>query len=94
MVPCAFLYMRSVRLIISLLCCRLNLRCTSWHPVQLPSVRQKTTQTQAPKGMHVVVSGAGPCGLLVALQLQLAAPQTERGWGASVWIGAASIVAA
>ena len=29
-------------------------------------------RTQAPKGMHVVVSGAGPCGLLVALQLQLA----------------------
>jgi hypothetical protein len=29
-----------------------------------------------------------------ALQLQLVAPQTERGWGASIWIGAASIVAA
>ena len=29
-----------------------------------------------------------------ALQLQLAPPQTKRGWGASVWIGAASITAA
>jgi hypothetical protein len=29
-----------------------------------------------------------------ALQLLLAAPPTERGWGATVWIGAASIVAA
>ena len=25
-------------------------------------------------------------------QLEIAAPQTERGWGATVWIGAASIV--
>ena len=28
-----------------------------------------------------------------ALQLRLAAPQTPRGWGAQVWIGAASVVA-
>jgi hypothetical protein len=27
-----------------------------------------------------------------ALQLRLAAPETARGWGATVWLGAASVV--
>ena len=29
-----------------------------------------------------------------SLQLKMEAPQTDRGWGATVWLGAASILAA
>ena len=29
-----------------------------------------------------------------ALQLRLAVPQSERGWGGTVWVGSASVVAA
>ena len=45
------------------------MRCTS---TLTKRATPEETQKQALKDMHVVVSGAGPCGLLVALQLQLA----------------------
>ena len=34
--------------------------------------RSSKSKHRTANSMHVVVSGAGPCGLLVALQLQLA----------------------